>query len=1020
MDKFFTEELSGEKAAVSVPETVYPAMSEKRLESAKKYFAEKLENTAPMYLSDKRTAGVSADIIKFSYPKVHKNMSAVFYAALYVYLSAVTDRKRIVFGNVMGNRTKAEFPMFGMFANTLPFVLEYEDISFEELTKEIGGEMLRLLKYAGYSSRMLKTYNNVNEQLFDISVSYKVDKFIPRIENGEVIEFFNGCCDIPMRIFAEEYEDRLDFAIHYKKEAFSEERVKNIGGGIINVLEQGEKNLKISEISVLSDEDAAAYAKLNDTHRKHKYSDVTECFKAHLSDSVFLVQGETELTGSELDKKSDAAAALIQNLGAKRVGLYMNRCPELIIGALGALKAGAAFMYVSDSIPGMAEKCDAVLKKEDIANAEESEFELPAYDPQSTAYMVFTSGTEGKAKCIEISRASLISRLEWANDSFGLNGTILQKTVNTFDVSVWEMLSVIYGARLCLLDTGDEKYPDRTAEAIKKYKVEKLHFVPSMLNAFLEYCEVNKVGLPSVKAVFSSGEKLERYTADRFFSLFDARLFNLYGPAECTIDVSAHECKKGEDDIPIGRPADNTGLYIINGAGKILPVGVNGELCITGELVGKGYLGAESASFFEFAGERAYKTGDTGCVGFDGEVHIFGRRDSQIKIRGMRVNISEIKNVVCSLDGVSDCAVVKEKERLVCFYCGRAEQEDIKNRLYEIIPAYAVPSVFYRVDKIILSNSGKADTKRMLESVSNAESGGTLSDAEGKILAEVRKYINADTDTNVFDAGLDSLSAIEIVCELQKQGMNINFADIYEGMTVRNTAKLIDLKRNTVWLKKEGHKKLIVCFPYAGGEPQFFAGAADMLDCDVFGVYISSFADDKGVEDIAETAAAEIPVKDYDNIYLYGHCVSAVTALETAKRLSGCGRLCKVFLGAPAVTGSIPIATSPWKLVGDETLIKILNKDGGKKINARLIKRFRQDTDRYFEYMSKNRIPETHYETVVIFGENDLFTRNSAKIISKLKKSVRGGCVIRSVRAAGHYFPETHTREFCDIIKDLI
>ena len=121
MDSLYTAELTGKEVSAEVPETVYPSMSEKRLESAKKYFFERLENTEPMYLSETRVSDVKADMMRFSYPKVHKNMSAVFYAALYVYLSAVTDRKRIVFGNVMGNRTKTEFPMFGMFANTLPF-----------------------------------------------------------------------------------------------------------------------------------------------------------------------------------------------------------------------------------------------------------------------------------------------------------------------------------------------------------------------------------------------------------------------------------------------------------------------------------------------------------------------------------------------------------------------------------------------------------------------------------------------------------------------------------------------------------------------------------------------------------------------------------------------------------------------------------------------------------------------------------------------------------------------------------
>ena len=238
-----------------------------------------------------------------------------------------------------------------------------------------------------------------------------------------------------------------------------------------------------------------------------------------------------------------------------------------------------------------------------------------------------------------------------------------------------------------------------------------------MLNGFLEYIKINNIKLPTLKTVFSSGEKLEKYTVDKFFSLIKAELYNLYGPAECTIDVSAHKClpheSEDKDDIPIGTPADNTSLYIINGEDKILPVGCKGEICIAGELVGKGYIGSQNDAFFTFCGKRAYRTGDIGYIGYDGEMYISGRNDSQIKIRGMRIDISGIKNAVCSCYGVSDCIISNNEQRLECYYTGDADEEEIKEKLRKTLPYYAIPSIFHKIDKMVLGSSGKADIKAL-------------------------------------------------------------------------------------------------------------------------------------------------------------------------------------------------------------------------------------------------------------------------------------------------------------------
>ncbi|HTE91627.1 MAG TPA: AMP-binding protein, partial [Terriglobales bacterium] len=276
-------------------------------------------------------------------------------------------------------------------------------------------------------------------------------------------------------------------------------------------------------------------------------------------------------------------------------------------------------------------------------------------------------------------------------------------------------------------------------ETVKKHHISVMHFVPSMLNVFLEYLEGKESrvvdGMTSVRRLFASGEALAPSHVRKFNNVLGrttgARLANLYGPTEATVDVSYFDCPPHNDfdKIPIGRPIDNTRFYIIKN-GKQVALGETGELCIAGVGLARGYLNNPSLTrekfvdnFANIAG-RVYRTGDNARWLSDGNVEFLGREDLQVKIRGLRIELGEIENTIREFPGITDCiAVVKTYSDNIVFIIAyvvcksELEVEGLKYYLKKYLPDYMIPNRFEKIDKIPLTPSGKANRKALPEPV---------------------------------------------------------------------------------------------------------------------------------------------------------------------------------------------------------------------------------------------------------------------------------------------------------------
>jgi amino acid adenylation domain-containing protein len=483
--------------------------------------------------------------------------------------------------------------------------------------------------------------------------------------------------------------------------------------------------------------------------------------------------GAASLSNGQINAKANQLAHRLRAQGVgpgQIVALMVERSFAMAIGILGIIKAGAAYLPLPpDNPPDRTEYMlrDAavgvllvhgktagrnafggiVIDLDDVSIYEGPDGNPERLNkPQDLAYVIYTSGSTGRPKGVMIEHRAVVNRLHWMQRAYpiGEKDVILQKTPYYFDVSVWELFWwAIEGAALCFLAPGGERNPLLIIEQIRTHGASVMHFVPSMLSVFVDYLDGRSdaaiARLAPMRRVFASGEALASSHVRKFNEVWGrktgARLTNLYGPTEATVDVTYFDCPTHDDFalIPIGRPIDNIKLYVLRD-GRQIGIGEQGELCIAGVGLARGYLNNPALTAEKFTdnpanpGERIYRTGDVARWLADGNIEYLGREDHQVKIRGLRIELGEIENRVRSCPGIVECvAVVKkysESVILIVAYIVSKEEPDYKQMrqmLRMSLPEYMVPNHFERIPEMPLTPSGKADRRALPEPVIQAK-----------------------------------------------------------------------------------------------------------------------------------------------------------------------------------------------------------------------------------------------------------------------------------------------------------
>ncbi|MVA22013.1 amino acid adenylation domain-containing protein [Agrobacterium vitis] len=664
--------------------------------------------------------------------------------------------------------------------------------------------------------------------------------------------------------------------------------------------------------------------------------------------------GDQVLSYGELDQRTAALAEALMERGAGRdtiVAVTLPRSLDLIVALIGILRAGAAYMPLDTSHPK--ERLDRIFASSRpvvVLSADDGDTvggaaaftpsawpvkpwsgDLAETSGDSAAYVIYTSGSTGEPKGVVVGHAAIVNRLEWMRQhyGFGPQDVFLQKTPMTFDVSVWEFfLPFLCGGCLVVAPPDAHKDPKVMAQMIRQYQVTTVHFVPSMLSAFLS--DPAAQGL-AMKRVFCSGEELTADLRERFHQRMTAELHNLYGPTEAAVDVSYWSADASDQSrpVPIGYPVWNTRLYVLDDYLRPVPIGVAGHLFLAGVQLAREYLGQRELTTQRFVadsfhpGQPMYRTGDLARIRPDGAVLYLGRSDHQIKLRGLRIELGEIETAILSHPSVTQTVVVLHEDavgekRIVAY----ATLEDgaisdgadasILAHIGGLIPDYMLPSIIVVLDALPINANGKLDRKRLPAPVFAGGRGRAPATQTEKLVAMLfERVLKArgpfQLDDDFFDLGGHSLLAMELMLHVREiTGHEAGIGVLFEHSTVGRLAHFMDkvpsaesdglqplIKLNAVDL---GMGPMFMLHP-AGGISWCYNGFARALAPELPAWGVQATALDtraeapRSLDEMARDYADRIAfIADQETIHLLGWSVGGILAQAVAVHLKDMGQ----------------------------------------------------------------------------------------------------------------------------------
>ena len=546
---------------------------------------------------------------------------------------------------------------------------------------------------------------------------------------------------------------------------------------------------------------------------------------ARYPDHLAVSCGTDRLTYAEFDAYVAAVATGLQARGVGGntiVAVRIERSIELVVALHAVLRAGAAYLPLDPEHP--AERLERLTRDAapvctlTAAEVRESRGTAAVRDwrsvaPDEPAYVIYTSGSTGRPKGVVVSHRAVVNRLAWmqAAHPLGPGEVVLQKTPAGFDVSVWEFFwPLATGAALAVARPGGHRDPTYLAEEITRAGVTTVHFVPSMLRAFLS--DPAAATCTGLRQIFCSGEELPPDTVAECHATLGAELHNLYGPTEAAVDVTAWHTTAADAvrPVPIGTPVWNTETHVLDAALRPVPPGVAGELYLAGRQLALDYLNRPGltadrfvANPFGATGTRLYRTGDVARWRADGVLEYLGRTDFQVKVRGVRIELGEVESALRRHPEVTAAAAAARTDRngntrLVGYVTpSTVDPAGVREFLATVLPAALVPSVVVPLDALPLTSSGKLDRNALPDPRPAYARTSAAPDVVRRAFAETLGVETVASDAGFFAMGGDSILAIELVNRLRAAGLTARVRDVFAHQSPAELARAATLE-NTV------------------------------------------------------------------------------------------------------------------------------------------------------------------------------------------------------------------------------
>jgi len=790
-------------------------------------------------------------------------------AAYATLLHRYNGQEDLLIGSPFANREYAGLEeLVGYLANPLVLRADlHGDPTFSELLGRIKQTVLGALRHQDYPfallvERLRPVRDASHAPLFQVSFAWEQfrrfhDGTDQTAEGAAALDMTSvhigqGGAPDDLMMLVGEMDGNLICALQYNTDLFDDSTIERMAGHFITLLRGvvADRDKRLSELPFLTEAETRQQAQWNETQ---VHFDAPECLHEIIAETarrnptaVAVTYEDREMTYAELDRRAEALAHRLQTMGVGRdtiVPVILDRSEDLVVAMLAALKAGGACMPIDPTQPS--NRIATV-----VANArgvpvcithqrqtdriEGFTGELLCLDGLSTplqrdavaaptgttsadiAYVIHTSGSTGTPKGALNTHGGIRNRLLWMQQADPLSSVdrVFQQTPVTFDVSMLEIFwPLIAGAQIVIAKPDGHKDIGYVVKTIAEKSVTAAFFVPTMLRSFLAQPAVTDC--VSLRRVSCGGEVVPYELTQRFHATLNAELWNEYGPAEAAVTATYFHCKRGASGptVPIGRPIANMRVHLLNSHGEPVPIGAAGEMFIGGAGVGRGYLNrpeATAASFIpdpfaERPGQLMYRTGDLARYLPDGNIEYLGRRDDQVKVRGVRIELGEVEAALGKHPDVRENAVVAGKDdrgntRLVAHVVAAGEPapttNELRRFLLEQLPAAMVPSVFCSVDTLPRTPSGKVDRRALVTAAAAApteahEFVAPRTDAEkllAEIWCEVLELERVGVHDDFFALGGCSTHSMEVTVKAEAAGMPLTPEAVFVCSTIADLA----------------------------------------------------------------------------------------------------------------------------------------------------------------------------------------------------------------------------------------